>query len=84
MRLSLTLPVLNNSNGILFVVQGADKAQALKTVFKREATPDLLPAQRIRPERGSLIWFVDRRAAQDLAQDSQIYDEQNSKREEYP
>jgi len=62
-RITLTLPVLNNAKQVAFVVQGDGKAEALKAVIEGPYSPDLLPAQLIRPIHGRLTWFVDMSAA---------------------
>lgn len=65
-RITLTAPILNNADLILFLVSGGEKADALKTVLKGNAAPDRYPAQLIQPTRGALIWFLDRSAASSL------------------
>lgn len=62
-RITLTAPVFNNADLILFLVSGSEKADALKTVLEDDAAPDRYPAQLIQPSRGALIWFLDRSAA---------------------
>jgi 6-phosphogluconolactonase len=62
-RISLTFPVFDNAACVLFLVAGKDKAPALKDVFEN---PGNLPASRIRPTHGELLWFVDRDAASAL------------------
>lgn len=64
-RLTLTLPVLNAAAHVIFMVTGTDKAATLREVL--EGPPDLFPAQRIRPARGRVSWFVDGGAAQLLS-----------------
>jgi 6-phosphogluconolactonase len=66
-RITLTLPVLNNAAEVLFLVHGADKADALKAVIEGPSRPDQLPAQLIRPRRRHLIWIVDPSAARLLS-----------------
>ena len=65
-RITLTVPVLNNADLILFLVSGAEKADALKTVLEGDTAPDRYPARFIHPSRGALIWFLDRSAASSL------------------
>ena len=52
---------------VVFLVQGGDKAPALKSVLEGPVEPEQLPAQLIRPARGSLLWLVDRDAAARLS-----------------
>jgi 6-phosphogluconolactonase len=63
-RLTLTLPVLNAAARVIFLVSGAEKAEALSAVLKGGASPNR-PASLIRPARGTL-WLVDRAAAASL------------------
>ncbi len=60
-RVTLTLPLLNQAELVLFLVAGEDKAAVLREVLVE--TPDALPAGMVRPERGELRWLVDRPAA---------------------
>jgi 6-phosphogluconolactonase len=62
-RITLTPPVLNNAARVMFLVQGEDKAPALKAVLEGPFEPDQLPAQLIRPSQGKLLWLVDATAA---------------------
>jgi 6-phosphogluconolactonase len=63
-RLTMTLPLLNAAAHVVFLVAGADKAEALRQVL--EGPPGQLPAQRIRPIDGTLSWFLDEAAARKL------------------
>jgi 6-phosphogluconolactonase len=62
-RITLTAPVVNLSKRNAFLVSGQDKADALVHVLEGHFTPDLYPAQIIKPENGELYWFVDESAA---------------------
>lgn len=63
-RITLTLPVFNHAERILFLVSGADKSRALEQILRGEPDPVAKPAQSVRPENGSLSWLVDEAAAQ--------------------
>lgn len=63
-RVSLTLPVFNNAACVLFLAAGKEKAPILQEVFERPS--EQLPAQRIHPSHGELLWFIDRAAAGSL------------------
>jgi 6-phosphogluconolactonase len=65
-RVTLTLPVLNHAEEVLFLVSGGTKAKALKRVVEGSETPERLPAMAVRPVRGRLIFFVDEEAARML------------------
>jgi len=62
-RLTLTAPLLNNAQNVVFLVTGQDKAEALRAVLRGEFKPQQLPAQLIRPNRGQLRWLIDKAAA---------------------
>ncbi len=66
-RITLTLPVLNAAAFVLFVVSGGDKAGTLRAVLEGEAGAHTYPAQLIRPPEGSVVWLVDRDAADRLS-----------------
>ena len=66
-RITVTVPVFNNAAEVLFLIQGADKADALRAVLEGPYDPDRLPAQLIRPTRGRLRWLVDPSAARSLS-----------------
>jgi 6-phosphogluconolactonase len=61
-RVTLTLPVFIAAAAALFMVTGAEKASALALV----AAGHDLPAGRVRPADGALLWLVDRAAAASL------------------
>ena len=60
-RITMSLPVLNNSVYVLFLVSGGDKANVLREVFENQT--EELPASLVRPMNGRLVWLVDREAA---------------------
>jgi len=62
-RITLTAPVVNLSTRITFLVTGSDKADAVSQVLLNDYTPDLYPAQVIKPVHGQLFWFMDEAAA---------------------
>jgi 6-phosphogluconolactonase len=62
-RITLTAPVVNLSSRIVFLVSGQDKADAVSHVLLNDYTPDLYPAQVIKPVHGELHWFLDEVAA---------------------
>lgn len=64
-RISLTLPVINNSRLCMFMVEGAEKHTALARVLNLLTDPQL-PAQQVRPAAGDLIWIVDEAAARGI------------------
>jgi 6-phosphogluconolactonase len=66
-RITMTVPVLNNADMVIFLVSGGEKAETLKAVLEGEEKPDLLPSQMIKPTHGRLLWLVDKAAAAGLS-----------------
>jgi 6-phosphogluconolactonase len=71
-RITLTYPVLNNAANVWFLAAGASKADVIPltaglSAQQVQALGDkALPAARVRPTKGSLIWFIDDAAAAKL------------------
>jgi 6-phosphogluconolactonase len=61
-RLTFTAPVINDAAEVMFLVSGADKAEALQAVLYSDASAEEFPAKLIQPRNGRLIWLVDRAA----------------------
>ena len=66
-RITLTAPVLNNADRVIFLVSGEEKAEPLREVLEGEKQTNLFPSQLIEPTRGRLLWLVDRAAAGKLS-----------------
>ncbi|MBQ4132214.1 MAG: 6-phosphogluconolactonase [Desulfovibrionaceae bacterium] len=62
-RITFTLPVINNSKACIFLVSGREKHPAVSRALNLLTSPDL-PAQKVRPDKGELIWILDEAAAQ--------------------
>lgn len=65
-RVSLTPKVFNQAREIWFLVTGAGKAETLRSVIKGEKNLERLPAQRIQPLNGNLVWMIDEAAGKFL------------------
>jgi 6-phosphogluconolactonase len=65
-RVTLTLPVINNSEHVVFLVAGAEKAETLAAVLEGGEGGIKYPAGLVRPSSGGLVWLVDREAAKNL------------------
>jgi 6-phosphogluconolactonase len=63
-RITLTLPVFNSAACVLFLAAGQEKISILKETFENPSLD--LPAQRINPTNGELLWFLDSAAASGL------------------
>lgn len=57
-RITLTFPAINAAAAVAFLVTGATKADALRGVADGS-----VPAARVRPRDGDLVWFLDTAAA---------------------
>jgi 6-phosphogluconolactonase len=55
-RLTFTLPLLNGADEVVFLAHGPEKAPALRRLLANDAS---LPASRVRPAHGHLVWIVD-------------------------
>lgn len=58
-RVSMTLPLLQAARNVVFLVSGPDKRKVLRRVLRGDTQ---LPAARVRPARGELVWLVDEQA----------------------
>ena len=58
---------MNNAARVIFMVHGAEKAPALKSVLEGPYEPAQLPAQMIHPKKGRVVWLADPSAAGILA-----------------
>jgi 6-phosphogluconolactonase len=66
-RLTLTLGVINQATVVLFLASGESKADIVKRILEPQQESDgQLPAALVRPQRGRLIWLLDRPAASKL------------------
>ena len=62
-RITFTYPLINAAHAVMFLIQGSDKAGRLAQVMRGETE---LPAARVRPSNGELLWMVDEAAAGSL------------------
>lgn len=60
-RITLTIPAINNSVNVLFLVSGRSKSEMLGRILLDEGP--LYPAQFIDPANGRLHWCIDREAS---------------------
>ena len=67
-RLTFTPPLLNAAIHVLFLVTGADKAEAVQEVIEGEHNPQEYPAQIVQPTQGEVTWMFDTAAAANLRQ----------------
>jgi 6-phosphogluconolactonase len=60
-RVTLTLPVINSSKNIIFIAEGTDKSEIVSDVINSKN--ENLPATKIKPSDGKLLWLLDKNAA---------------------
>lgn len=60
-RITFTYPVINHAACVMFLVSGKEKAEILREVLENSKAE--LPAQRVRPVDGRLLWLIDQPAA---------------------
>ena len=56
-RVTLTFPVFNAARQVMFLVSGANKAQAFADVYQGRASVSVRPAAGIRPASGHTVWL---------------------------
>ncbi len=64
-RVTLTLPVLDAAHEVVFLISGADKAEAAARAFADAPSPDT-PASLVCPQPGGLTVLIDEAAAAQL------------------
>lgn len=63
-RITCTYPVLNNGANVMFLVDGASKADIVRTALKDPSAK--LPCQGVKPVNGNLMWYLDKAAGAKL------------------
>jgi len=61
-RITMTYPALNAARRVVFLVAGAEKTAAATAILTRARGHRALPAARVRPREGSLLWLLDEEA----------------------
>ena len=65
-RITMTLPLLNRTREIIFIVAGENKAEIISQVLRKHSGADPLPASLVAPTSGLVRWLLDQKAAQFL------------------
>jgi len=65
-RITLTGNVLNNSNRIIFLITGKNKADRIFQISNQTKETGNLPASHISPFSGNISWFLDENAAKKI------------------
>lgn len=63
-RITCTYPVLNHGANVMFLVNGASKADIVRTALKDPSAN--LPCQGVKPVSGNLMWYLDKAAGAKL------------------
>ena len=66
-RITLTIPVINAARAVIFLVEGEDKAEAVREVLEGDADPRAYPAKLIQ-HPGGPEWMLDQSAASLLSE----------------
>jgi 6-phosphogluconolactonase len=66
-RITITGPVINNADLVIFLVSGANKAEIVADIIEKPGITDY-PAASIEPTEGVLKWYLDIDAASMLSQ----------------
>jgi len=66
-RISITGKVINNARQVVFLVTGANKAARIRQIHQQLPGFENLPASRVAPRGGRLLWMLDAAAASDLS-----------------
>lgn len=67
-RLTMTLPVLCAARAVIFLASGAGKSEVVRQILAGSDAAPRLPAARIRPVQGELLFLLDQDAAALLEQ----------------
>ena len=66
LRVTLTGPVINASDEVVFLITGGSKTLRVAQIINREQQADTFPAAHIQPTSGKLHWFLDQAAAAEV------------------
>lgn len=67
-RLTLMPEVLNQTHLAVFLVAGQEKADVLQEVLVGSKSSEEIPAKRVQPPQGQILWLVDTPAASRLSE----------------
>lgn len=66
-RITATGKLINNALKVLFLVTGKEKAEIVTQIIEKKEGWEKLPAARVKPVSGQLIWMLDENAAGKLS-----------------
>jgi len=62
-RVTITGKVINNAKVVAFLITGKNKAGIIAEIFSKTGTYQTYPASYIHPEKGELMWLLDKEAS---------------------
>lgn len=65
-RITLTGRIINNSEAVVFLVEGKKKAEIVESIIKKRPEAEHYPAAHVMPVYGSLDWYLDEEAGSEL------------------
>jgi 6-phosphogluconolactonase len=65
-RITLTGRIINNSEAVVFLIEGKKKAGIVDAIIKKRPESESYPATHIIPVYGSLDWYLDEEAGSEL------------------
>ena len=66
-RISFTLPLINNSKQVVFLIAGKDKAEIVEKILSDQKENPALPSQSVKPHKGIIYWMMDEEAASQIS-----------------
>jgi 6-phosphogluconolactonase len=72
-RISITGKLINHASIVLFLVTGKSKAEMVARIIKQVEKPSKFPASFVKPEKGELLWLLDKEAASMLNSLDELY-----------
>ncbi|MBB4078784.1 6-phosphogluconolactonase [Lewinella aquimaris] len=66
LRVTLTGPVINASDEVIFLITGSSKTLRVAQIVNKEHLATTFPAAHINPPNGQLHWFLDKSAAAEV------------------
>jgi 6-phosphogluconolactonase len=65
-RITLTGTVINSARRITFIAAGENKRDVVRHIINNESAAKKYPAAKILPKHGSIDWYLDSKAADDI------------------
>ncbi|KAM3186674.1 hypothetical protein ACTXT7_003814 [Hymenolepis weldensis] len=66
-RVTLSLPVINKADKVIFIVTGDNKAEVVKKILEDDHPSEMYPASMVQPLAGKPFWYLDGGAAKLLS-----------------